>query len=373
MKVSNLTTQELVARTQNALIHELDGIFSALTLVDIGIVAEALEERLRRFLEETIVAQPWAFIQHATNTESQVARIKVGDAFIELIVYSEPLNPNSLLIAFLPRGSELVGSKRVREKARIDGVGRFEKLTVVFPQDLQLDIERILTLSKAVIESGYEWLERQVLAVISDEAIAASGIYGYVATIVRDRKVLQDLWFSAINRDTGIYLLDRDQIQVSVRRVQPNAKNWDVSPFSLVAELWTTLIPFDLLDAKIAVESGKSIDVNFKKAKYLNTESLLAEAEVSVFNTEAYTICPIAEAGETHLCAVFPSVRKAELQDLLMVYHREALAERFQHFQSRLRRLAKLLTRPRSSVSPSVLGEFAGSAVAAFLKISSSP
>lgn len=358
---------EFLAAAQKSLIHDLDETFSALSLVDIGIVAEAAEFRIQRHIGELLTSRASFFVAGAESVEGQVGSVRCRSLFYDVVVTTDVFDTSELIVAYILRSAHSERAETLREQQSVNGAGSIEHVCLALPEGLPAHIDRIIALVTSVLETGYRWITETAMTAISDQSIAASGLYSYLHTVIADTNIQENLWLSAIRRDYGVYLLDRSLVDSAVRRAKDARSGLGMSPFRIVSELWTALIPYDLLDAKRAIDAEKCLDVSTATAPYKDTESTLALAEEAVFGTDAYSICPVCQVGETHLCAAFPTKMRVPVE-IILQHHRDALSLRFEAFQKRLRKLARVLLRPPRTFAPTSAGEFTGSAVASFLK-----
>lgn len=352
---------------QAALLDDLEHYFSPISIRDIGVVAEAVENMLSNTISTIIVENISVFIPGAkSNISSSGNLFDLDDKRYRIAVAPVLIKPDELEMALLEHTLE--ARKQTRKSKhktiQITGFGIYTRIKFSYPEDFMIDVDLILSISKTIIETGYRWIFNQITAAVGDKSICCEGLYGILRTVTGDENVINQTWFVTMRKNYGFFLLDREVIRSSLARINKLAANIDKSAFDLITQMILHFLPFELMHSKVAVSNGKCIDIDLMDSKYAKDNPDLVESEIAIFGDRMISVCPLIYDKEPFLLLGFPSGIKPEIE-IILTEHKERIVRHFERFYNRINKLSLILKMKDSSfIDIAEAGKFFGGLIA---------
>jgi hypothetical protein len=311
-------------------------VFSKANLDDISNTSEAIENKLPHFVTQ-FTLQNISIILPKASTKPQ----KIPTIYFEG-------NPYQILIGNLIHDKSVMAitvqspsnpTKRFSQKTERLGLnGLLSKIVVKVQEGCPVNKEIIAKLAKVLVETTYEWIQKQLNQIIFKSSLHSNYIYDQIALLMPNKKCMDYLWLVGLNEKNGSYILNSNIVRKSIDRISNQARDFNESPTQIIVTLLTTVLPFEETNSKIAINQDDCININTRDSLYVDDENIFTLAEIALFGTENISIYPIVREGNTYFLAVFPTNQRKEIE-LVLDENEKRLNREFNLFSSKYKRL----------------------------------
>ena len=350
---------------QADVLTQLDELFATVAMADIGMVAEAVESRLLRSIEEVLLEQTRRLVQgsspygealEAISTEAGPLFIKAQESFD---------NPNELLVGYLLLEQDAPSASR--ETIDISGYGKYDQVVLLAPESVSVDLDTLSDIVQTLVRTHYSWLFGRFKEVVKESGVMANRIYSQLRIITNhDPELAGVIWLVAMHGDHCFFLIDEQNATGALELLKRHGVHPNMSPISLVSEFLTMRLPFSKSFAIEASRAGKCIDGKIENSAYYDDMTLLALSQLAVF-TNHVSVCPLLAEGDTYLFASFPTRFRPKLEGLFEI-HKGKLGAEYLQFARRFRKLMTTIERSKKQAGYTHIGEFIGRTMGGFLR-----
>ena len=345
------TVQELERRRQ-ALIAELTSDFGTMGFNTLDETAVSVESFLLHAIKRLVCAESEALFR-ANKIDTDNRFFVCG--FREYRVEATPalFSGDELLVAVMPHelGTALPKQDTLSHRVKIDGHGRYQRVTAYVPRGLKTDRDLLERVIKLTVETVYAWINRQILKLVASESKAiAAELYSYVRTIFLREDVWRRLWFGAMCEGRGFRLFDEFVAAAAFDDARKHSGGFGRGANDTVAEILKTNLPIEQLLMRNVIARRDPIEVDISKASY--QQSTYSEAMRALYGSTSFVIYPILTDVEwpDKVIALYPTALRSEVDSVLNA-HRSALREIAKKSQTRIRETLRAMR-----MHPSVLG-----------------
>lgn len=343
-------------KIQSELIQELEKTFGDFIQSDIGLLSDAIERYLPAIIENVLTDHTNMIIPGSIIEYSQNKSVNINNIKLQIRISESIQDPTELLLGYFPFYSN-IDNDLEPVSLELDGYGKYEKFTILYPTYISLNTNFLLNCIKAIIEGCYSWFFQKMKSIIKENTILSSHIYMYIKALFPAQKDLYNsFWLIAVTNETVIYLLDEETIQHSLEQISNSGLFKSESPVKQVSELIQMKLKYVEAFVKQAATLDHSLSLNPLEGKYAGHSSLLAIGEAGIHYENA-TIIPILTEGKNYLFIAFPTKFCSEIEPIIIT-NKLVISHEFKKFQGRIEKLIKILTRQKIDLG--VIGKFAG-------------
>ena len=330
----------VVEGEKKRILASLDEIFGELSLPDLPEVAETIEAILHIECKEVIEKHSDVV---CGCVKQNTYLIRDNREYYGLAIGPDIRNPSLLIISLNPCSPGLPKETQ-RKTSAVEGFGRFMKIRIVMPQNLQVDWELLSGLIGCIVETIYGWMRQRIEELAEREEIAlVEDLYGYFKRIFPSDELRKTLWFASITEGYGFRLISRDVARESFSLIDRHAGIYGYSTTRLVADLLSTKLPARGLLMQIALEKRQCIEGDLSQARYKQEGSIYAATMAALYGSEAFTIFPVRidDAGQLSVFALFPTHVKSVIEPIL-AEHKVELSRMVENASSRIRKALRI-------------------------------
>lgn len=357
----------LVEALKDDLIAKLDSQLNLKTVPDVIRAAEYIEDYLLKYVRSAL-AKYSASIVSGSRYNPNTSEIEISGRIYEVRIREGILDSSLVEVALIqrqPTAPELTGGFK---GFQIPGHGRYQHANIWLPDEIEFNREWFSTITHAVFQTGYLWLEERMRAISSNPEISfAMNLYSYLRTVIGNDELLGRIWLMCCAEGKGFFLLQPYTAFGALTTVGPSAPATGYSAMRLVTEFLGTDIQDEKLFSTIAAREGVSKDFDLKEAKFKDDLPLVLRAEISIFEAESIHIYPITKSASEYLVAVIPTRLRENILPVLEL-HKDELARRFWESHDHLSKMYKLIRDREASFDASSLGVFPSDFLADVLK-----
>ena len=353
---------------QSDLIKELDKVFGKVAISDIGMVAEAVENRILLNIEELLTQYTGLFIHHSkVSTHHLLRTITTKNTRLRIRINESFEYPDELIVGYLELDFSGKNKNKIkRHPLKIEGLGKYNKVTIVYPRKLNIDVELISKVIQMTFQTCYSWLFQKTKEASRESSIMASTLYSHLKVILAHKKSLYSkIWLVGVANDNLVLLLDEENVIAAAKEIKKANLFPEKSPFSLVSSFLSLSIPFEKAFANKAFKAKKCISGKISDGKYFDEMTFMAISQISVFTNEVSVFPLNTDNPKEMLFASFPTSIKNEIEPVLEI-HKDKLTHDYKKFASRIRKLFGTLE--KQNLNSGDLGNFFGSAIGGFIK-----
>lgn len=343
------------------LLKKLDSKFSYLNdFSKLENISDEFDKYLETYIIEGVFEHNFYFFDDIKINKNHKYIEKAG-IYYNVGIYADIFNPNALIlkILYLPdNGREIKPHNDYT--VEIKKFGRYERIKLIYNIDLMED--KISHFISSVFDTAYAWfIGEKFKAVFENEKISiAKEIFSRIKSVIPNEEIWPKIWFGAITKEQGIYLLDHEVVNKALEKLKPGSSVLSISPYALLSEFINTTLPFEKMMAKDAIGCGDaSIDVKLTDASYIEEESAYLRAEIDIYGSEYISIYPLIREGKYKLVACFPTNYKEQIIPVLE-NNQTAFIDHFHNSKKKINKCLSILTKRESNYPLAQMGEFLG-------------
>ena len=165
-------------KIQTELHKELDQTFGNFVQSDIGLISDAIERFLPEKIESILTTYTSDIILNSVSNITHFKTIETQNLKLQIRIYDSIDNPSELLIGYIPLYKK---DKQVSksETTSVKGYGKYDTISIICPDNININSQLVLLYSKILIESCYSWFFQKMKIVVKENTINASYICLY--------------------------------------------------------------------------------------------------------------------------------------------------------------------------------------------------
>ncbi|WP_353779940.1 hypothetical protein [Winogradskyella sp. 3972H.M.0a.05] len=327
---------------RSIIIQGLENKYANKKFRDIVKAAEEIDDYIIDQIESILYTYTANFIKNSSLKASYESQFISCKSRLFKLKVSEPVTSDStILIGYLEViKSDLAPARSINLQLDVDGIGRYNKIELILPKSLVIDIKLLEHAVKCIFESCYRWLLIKTRDILRSQYILSNEIYKPVKIAFSNfPDVMHSLWFVVKIKDDVIFLLDEDNVNYTLDLFNKNKEKMHKSPYLLLKDFIDMKLPFGKSFAAQAFKAKKPIHGKIDYGNYFDDMTELALSQIGVFTNEI-TVHPIFTDGRIHLYGSYPT-KHNELIEPFLESNEEIIIQEFKILKSRIRRMFK--------------------------------
>ena len=216
----------------------------------------------------------------------------------------------------------LIGSKinYKRLESEVSSVGLINNITIDYPDKEELFFTDLIELLHSLVDNAScalkgnfvnkSWeFHNQSLDLLYEQLNQ---------NLIREGKeyLIDKAWFVVFEKLSGVYSFSGDLIEKAL----DHYKGYDKSEYSamqLVIWMMSQKLPFDKSLSKETFNEDRTLSTSFRKAKYIDDAYFFWLSNFKLFDSEDYSVTPIASLRTYKLTLAYPTKYKNDLSKVL--------------------------------------------------------
>lgn len=332
-----------IINIQKNLLENIEQRFNSKTeFSEIAQLSESMDRYIEEFLVECIF-EHHQYIFGAVKINKKDYCINKGGVYYNVAICTDIGDSNSIVLKILARDEKGKALKYKTLPVLFDHFGRYQKMRILY--NIDCDTNNMASIIKNIYDTTYKWfLNEKLKAMLDNEKISMTKeIYSRIKLLIPHEDIWPKVWFGAVSKEEGVYLLDHDNVTRSLITLRQKSSIISANPFKLVSEFINTVLPYAKMMAKEAINShNESLDVDLTNALYHDEKNTYTLSEIGIYGSNSITIYPLIKQGSLLLIACFPTEHKAVVLPILKS-NRQLLADNFISSSSKINRALKIL------------------------------